>query len=215
MKLGENLNKTFDCVYLRNLPEAVIRRKSFEATAGEIGLEYRTIKGIKGYDYVPPEYRIKFDPDYYPYPKNQYLMGNFYSFTYMLLDAMSNSYNSFVYCDDDTIFNDLDIDFIKPLLPSDWDVIILGRMGKLNDVQRDITFILTDDPYNITGSQCVAINKKFYFKLMHSLLAMDTDGYFGDRLFHFLASRKEANVYYMLPDLTYQERALLPPYTIA
>ena len=214
MKLGENLNKTFDCVYLRTLPNAITRRQSFEINANKIGLEYKVMRCINGHDYVPPEYEIKLETQLYPYPANQYFMGNLYSFTYTLLDAMSHGYNSFVCCDDDTIFNELEIDFIKPALPSDWDIIILGRMDKLETTQNTITFTLTEDPKQIAGSHCVAINKKFYFKLIHNLLTIGSDGYFGDRLYHHLSFTKEANVYYMLPDITYQERKLLKPYTI-
>jgi hypothetical protein len=214
MKLGENLNKTFDCVYLRNLPEAVTRRQSFEITANSIGLKYKTINGIKGYDYVPPEYQIKRDSHLYPYPANQYLMGNFYSFTYMLLDAMSNGYDSFLYCDDDTIFYDMDVDFIKPHLPHDWDVILLGRLHRITNTQSTITFRLTNSANDIAGSFCVGINKKFYFKLLHNLFTMDTSGQFGDRLFHYLALRNEAKVYVGTPDISYQERDLLIPYKV-
>lgn len=213
MKLGENLNSTFDCIYMRNLPEAVKRRKSFEETANSVDLKYKRVDAIKGYDYVPADYQIKHEPTAYPYPANQYLMGNFYTFTYILLDAMSNNYNSFVYCDDDVIFNEVDISYIKPLLPDDWDVIILGRMC-MNTKVGDVNFIKTSEEQYISGSHCVAINKKFYYKLMDSLLKMDTEGFFGDRLYHLLASRGEINLYMMMPDITRQERELLKPYTI-
>ena len=213
MKLGENLNKTFGPVYLKNLPEAVRRRQSFENTARGIGLEYTTIKAIKGSDYVPDDYVIKHAPEDFPYPKNQYIMGNFYSTVYILLDAMANNYESHIICDDDVIFNDVEVEYLKPELPDDWDVIILGRMF-LNDKHGPLRFIPTDDEWYISGSHCVAIHKRAYYTLMEGYLTMDTDGIFGDRLLQHLLSQKKIKLYVMLPDITRQERTILTPYII-
>lgn len=213
MILGENLNKTFGPVYLRNLPKAVNRLASFQNTAKRIGLEYTTIKAIDGQEYVPADYLIKHASEDYPYPTNQYLMGNFYSTMYILLDAMSNNYESYVYCDDDTIFNDVDIPYLKPELPDDWDIIILGRLF-LNDQYGPLRFISTDDEWYISGSHCVAVHKRAYYTLMEHYLKMDTDGIFGDRLYQHLVAQNKIKLYVMLPDITHQERTVLTPYTI-
>lgn len=217
MQLGKNLNKSFSCVYLRNLPDATKRRSSFEATANSIGLKYKKIKAINGYEYVSENYEIKYEPHLYPYPANQYFMGNVYTFMYVILDAMANNYESIVSCDDDVIFNDVEIDFIKPNLPDNWDIIILGRIDKIEetDTTNSLRFDYMPGYKEIAGSQCVAIHRRAYSKLMDELLSINVNGLFGDRLYNHLIEEKKANIYLMYPDVTYQDRETLIPYTIA
>lgn len=216
MRLGENLNTTFDKVYLKNVPRAIKRYESFRKSAEEIGLEYTTFKAIEGYGYVPDEYEIKYRPTLYPVPANKYLVGNCYSGIAILLDAMANNYESYVTCDDDTIFYNLDFEYIKPYLPDDWDIILLGTIENVGDQGPSIAWFskLDDTPKEIAGSGCIAVHRRFYNTFLVEMMAFDVHGRIGDSLIHMLAEQKRVNLYQMLPHLTYQERNKLPPYTI-
>lgn len=216
MKLGENLNTSFGHVYLKTLPRAIKRYESFKNSAEKIGLEYTPFKAIEGYNFVPDEYEIKYRPELYPVPANKYLVGNCYSGIAILLDAMANNYESYVTCDDDTIFYDLDFECIKPYFPEDWDIIILGTIDTVGPQGPSIAWFskLDDEPIEIAGSSCIAVHSRFYNTFLMEMMAFDIHGRIGDSLIHMLAEQNKVNLYRMFPHLTYQERSKLLPYTI-
>lgn len=216
MRLGENLNTSFGHVYLKNIPRATKRYESFKNSAEKIGLEYTTFKAIEGHRYVPDEYKIKFRPELYPVPGNKYLVGNCYSGIAIHLDAMANNYESYITCDDDTIFYDLDFECIKPYLPEDWDIIILGTMGQIGPQEPSTAWFskLDDNPKEIAGCSCIAIHSRFYNTFLMEMMMFDVHGRIGDSLVHMLAEQTRINLYRMFPHITYQERTVLKPYTI-
>lgn len=216
MKLGENLNNTFGHVYVKNIPKAIQRLETFKLHADAIGLNYTVFRAIEGSNFVPDDYVVKFRPELYPFPANQYLVGNCYSGIAILLDAMSNNYESYVTCDDDTVFYDLDITHIKPHLPDDWDIIILGTFDDIG-TQTDISlscYKIGNDPKEIAGSSCIAVHRRFYNTFLMEMLQFDTHGKIGDTLIHLLCEQKKVNLYRLLPHVTYQERVKLQPYVI-
>lgn len=217
MKLGKNLNSTFSNIYVKNLPRAVKRLEMFEHHAKIIDLRYQVFKGIEGSNYVSDDYQIKHRPELYPPPANKYLVGNCYSGIAILLDAMANNYESFVTCDDDAIFYDLELEYIKPHLPEQWDIIILGSIEKVssqNATSPAFEKIPMDELGLIAGCQAIAIHNNFYNTFLMEMLRFDTHGLIGDALIHLFAEKNSVNLYQMLPHVTYQERNILPPYTV-
>lgn len=219
LKLGENLNATFGNVYVKNVPEAKQRLDHFKLHADSIGLQYEVFKGIRGDLFVPENYLIKYRPTLYPAPANQYLVGNWASTVAIHLDAMANNYDSYVICDDDTVFKNAQIDFIKPQLPADWDVIILGEMGGSSDAGSNAAFVKIENNPNLestdlVGCHCIAINKKFYFEYLLHAVGLDTHGKIGDVLLCLLVENTNMNLYKLRPNITYQERTKLTPYVI-
>jgi hypothetical protein len=172
MTLGQNINSTFCKVYVKNLVDAKQRLDHFKFYADNVGLVYEVFNGIRGDSFVPHSYQIKYRPHMYPTPANQYLVGNWASSLAIHLNAISNNYESYVVCDDDTVFKNVELDHIKPYLPIDWDIIILGEINHTNYDKLD-TSVSFDKIYNsenleqsiLVGCQCIAINKKFYFTL--------------------------------------------------
>lgn len=222
MLLGENLNSTFSNVYVKNVPDAKTRLEHFKFHANNIGLKYEVFKGIRGDAFVPPEYLIKYRPELYPVPYNQYLVGNWASSLSIHLDAISNNYDSYIICDDDTVFKNIELDHIKLNLPEDWDIIILGEMNNTSIKERcdsDLTFTKIFNDSNLeqsvlVGCQCIAISKKFYFKYLLYTLGLDTHARIGDVLLCLMVEHENINLYKMKPDITYQERVHLAPYVI-
>jgi len=215
MKLGRNLNKTFGRVYVKNLPTSKKRLQLFKENAKKIGLNYTVFKAVNGSKFVESDYEIKRNPDLYPFPANQYIMGNCYSGIAIHLNAMSHEYESYITCDDDTIFHDINIDFLKPLLPVDWDIIILGSIPNYNDSEMNIPVSFTklnNDPKEIAGSHCLAIHSRCYNKFLMEMMRVDTHGKIGDAVIHSLAAEGKINLYKLYPNITYQEREKLTPY---
>lgn len=221
MILGENLNSTFSNVYVKNVPDAKQRLEHFKIHADKIGLQYEVFRGIRGDSFVPENYMIKYRPNMYPVPANQYLVGNWASGLAIHLDAISKNYESYVVCDDDTVFKNVEVDHIKPNLPIDWDMIILGEMNTTTNDQSDSAVTFTKIVNNsdleqsvLVGCQCLAINRKFYFKYLLYTLGLDTHGKIGDVLLCLMVEHDDINLYKMKPDITYQERSNLTPYVI-
>jgi hypothetical protein len=219
MILGKNLNTAFEHVYVKNVPDAKQRLEHFQTTAKQIGLEYEVYRGIRGDLFVPEDYSIKYRPECYPVPANQYLVGNWASSVAIHLDAMSNNYESYVICDDDTVFKNIDIDNIQANLPADWDVIVLGDMATTEAVGTELTFSKMQSSYNLEGYElvgchCIAIHSRFYFKYLQYAIGLDTHGKIGDVLLCLLVENTDINLYKMKPDVTYQERVGLTPYVI-
>lgn len=221
MTLGENINNTFGKVYVKNLLDAKQRLNHFKSHADSIGLVYEIFKAIKGDTFVPKNYSIKYRPFFYPTPANQYLVGNWASTLAIHLDAISNNYDSYIICDDDTVFKNIELDYIKPNLPVDWDMIILGEINCNNshELNSQIYFEKIVNNTNLeqsvlVGCQCMAINKGFYFKLLLYMLGLDTHGKIGDVLMCLMVENNDINLYKLKPDITYQERSILAPYTI-
>lgn len=216
MTLGKNINSTFDHVYLKNILEANKRRESFINSAANIELEYEIYTAVRGDIYFPEEYVIKFRPELYPIPANQYLAGNHFTWLSIHLDAMRKRYDSYVTCDDDTIFENVKISLIKEHLPKDWDILILGDMERVAKHKNiSINFIkLKTEKSEISGCHCVAINKSSYYKVLDSLLKFNEIGCTGDCMISYLAENNIINLYKMYPNITYQERTLYPPYSI-
>ena len=216
MKLGKNLNSTFSNVYVKNIPRATVRMDLFKQHAEMIELQYETFKAIEGNKYVPDDYEIKYRPELYPIPANKYLVGNCYSGIAILLDAMANNYESFITCDDDTIFYNLELEYIKPHLPEHWDIIILGSIEKVyrQDTTMPLFEKMSNDPKELAGCHAIAVHNNFYNTYLMEMLKFDTHGRIGDTLIHFFIEAHSINVYRMLPDITYQERNILSPYTI-
>lgn len=221
MILGENLNSTFSNVYVKNVPDAKQRLEHFKMHSDKIGLQYEVYRGIRGDLFVPEEYMIRYRPSMYPVPANQYLVGNWASGLAIHLDAISNNYDSYVICDDDTVFKNVELDHIKPNLPLDWDIIILGEMNTTSDIHSDSNLMFTKvfndgnlEQSVLVGCQCLAISKKFYFKYLLYTLGLDTHGKIGDVLLCLMVEHDDINLYKMKPDITYQERANLTPYVI-
>lgn len=216
MLLGENLNKTFGNVYLKNIPRAIKRFESFDQRAKNINLQYTKFRAIEGHTFVPDGYELKYRPDMYPPPSNKYLVGNGYSGIAILLDAMANNYESYVTCDDDTVFYDLHLEYIKPKLPSNWDIIILGQIEKCNMKDHSAPWFikLTSDPRTIAGCHCIAVHNKCYNTFLMEMMKFDVHGRIGDSLIQMLVEQNRINLYAMLPHITYQERDKLTPYVI-
>ena len=215
MKLGHALNEAFGHVYVKNIPEATTRLASFIEAAARVDLQYEVFKAVRGDQYVPQDYIIKYRPELYPIPANQYLVGNYCSAMAILLDAMRNNYDSYVTCDDDVIFYDEDYPSILKSLPNDWDIIIMGQMSKTSEhISENINMNFTKvHNYDIPGCHCMAINKKLYWKQLHSYMGFDSHGRFGDVTVGDM-SLTDVNVYYISPNICYQERSILRPYTI-
>lgn len=219
MILGKNLNHTFGHVYVKNVAEAKSRLDSFIRTASSIELEYEVFSAIRGDRYVPIDYQIKLEPHLYPVPANQYLAGNCYTTISIILDAMRHRYESIVICDDDTIFYNVNLEYIKNHLPEHWNVI---NFGSLESVPTPIaseneivpTIELLTDVKEFSGSHCVAIHESCYYNLLLECCKFDVHGYFGDRLLYQLAEENRLIVHKMKPDITYQERNVLQPYVI-
>jgi hypothetical protein len=216
MKLGKNLNLTFGKTIVRNVPESVVRLYNFKKYADVIELEYEVFESIRGDLYVPNEFDLTPYNHQYPHPANQYFVGNFLSSMLVHLYVMSKRYESYIVCDDDTVFGDLDLKLIKDYLPDDWDIIILGKISppkynELGNTEIEPRFTRAKIGY-VSGCHCVAINQKFYFTFLLSLLQFQTNKKFGDGMIDDFIKCKQANVYDMLPDITYQERNLLKPY---
>lgn len=215
MILGKNINSTFDHIYLKNILEANKRRESFVNSAATIELEYEIYTAIRGDEYFPEDYIIKFRPELYPIPANQYLVGNHFTWLSMHLDAMRNRYDSYVTCDDDTVFEDIELLSIKDFLPKDWDIIILGDIEKTSSTNDKINFIkLKNEKAQMSGCHCVAINKKSYYSILNYLLKFDDIGCTGDCMISYLAENNIINLYKMYPNITYQDHVVCPPYSI-
>jgi len=216
MKLGENLNSTFSNVYVRNILRATTRLAIFKQHADAIGLNYEVFNAIEGNNYVQEDYRIKYRPELYPTPANKYLVGNCYSGIAVLLDAMANNYESFITCDDDAIFYNLELEYIKPHLPEVWDIIILGDMWKVATQDRTVPIFekLSDTPTYIAGCHVIAVHSRVYNTYLMEMVKFDAHGRIGDALIHMLVQNNKIELYRMLPHITYQERNILPPYTI-
>lgn len=217
MRVGETLNSSFGHCYVKNVVGADKRLANFKISADTIGLDYEVFTGIRGDLYVPFDYDIQPKPSLYPFPSNQYLMGNLFSCMSIHLDAMRHNYPSYVTCDDDTMFYDIDLQELT--LPDDWDVIILGQPAWETNIQpipQDIVYIeLTDINHElIAGAHCVAIHRRSYFKLLMSYMKFETHWKIGDGLLHKMAKESKLKLYKLLPDISYQERTLLKPYTI-
>lgn len=212
MKLGKNINNAFSKVYVKNLLESKKRLESFTHHADIINLKYKVYSAFRGDLYVPKSYTIKHRSKLYPTPYNQYLAGNHYTWLSIHLDAMINRYESYVICDDDTIFKDLEIPDIHKAIPIDWDILILGDMSNVNSNTNELIFNRLN--YNIAGCHCIAINSKCYFKVLNHLTMFDTLGYTGDVSVNHLSTTELLNVYEMFPSITYQDRKNLIPYSI-
>jgi hypothetical protein len=129
---------------------------------------------------------------------------------------MANNYESFITCDDDTIFYNLELEYIKPHLPEHWDIIILGSIEKVyrQDTTMPLFEKMSNDPKELAGCHAIAVHNNFYNTYLMEMLKFDTHGRIGDTLIHFFIEAHSINVYRMLPDITYQERNILSPYTI-
>jgi hypothetical protein len=218
MKLGENLNLTFGKAIVRNIPESKKRLENFKSSADLINLKYEIFDSIRGDLYVPINYKIKQRTELYPPPSNQYYVGNFLSFLRIHLDVLSKRYSSYIVCDDDTVFNDYNLKDIRGYLPIDWDIIVLGRMNKTapnkyNETVENVPEFVTPSKNDIAGSQCIAINQKCYYIILDYLLSFQNHSKCGDIMLDELSSNKIIKLYLMLPDVTYQERKKLKPYT--
>lgn len=215
MKLGKALNECFDKVYVKNIASAKKRLESFNIVANLIELDYQLVQAIEGSKYISKDYIIKHRPECYPPPHNQYLVGNYCTSLYILLDAMRNNYNSYVICDDDTIFYDIDVESISDNLPSKWDIIILGDM-QYKSVLGSITDITFDRVLfrEVAGCHCIAFNKSIYWTMLYAYMSFDYHGRFGDVTIGDLSTNPELSVYQVRPDFCYQERTSLKPYTI-
>lgn len=216
MLIGNYLNKTFEHVYVKNVKEATNRLKSFVDNSQQIDLKYEVFTAIRGDLYVPNDYVVMDRPHLYPFPYNQYIMGNAYTFVAILLDAMRNNYESIVVCDDDTIFYDIDVNDDLFTLPNDWNIINMGSMEYVKPTTNSLSVQLlnSNDSNIITGSQCVAINKNAYYTILSNSLSIGTHGKTGDILFHTLLIENKIKMYKIFPDFTYQERNILTPYVI-
>jgi hypothetical protein len=212
VKLGKIINEAFSHVYVKNIPSAIKRLESFKKSANDIKLKYEVYKSIVGDLYVPKNYQVKYRSGLYPEPYNQYLVGNHLTWLSIHLDAMRNNYDSYVVCDDDTIFYDIDLPSIKDKLPDDWDIIVLGEMEKTITSNENINFIRTDP--KLAGCQCLAVNKKNYYQILNVMLMFNEIGYTGDTLINYLQGHTISNTYSMYPNITHQERYILKPYTI-
>lgn len=221
MKLGQNLNTTFGNIYVKNIPDAKQRLEHFKSQADNIGLQYQVYQGVRGDLFVPEDYTITYRPSLYPTPANQYLVGNWASGLAIHLDAISNNYDSYVVCDDDTVFKETELEHIKPNLPLDWDVLVLGEMNTTANTESNSNLMFTPvhndcnlEQIVLVGCQCIAVNRRFYFKYLQYMLGLDTHGRIGDVLLCLMVEHSDVNLYKMKPDITYQERTKLIPYAI-
>lgn len=216
MKLGKAVNEAFGHVYVRNIAEATTRLNSFKNSANSIELDYEIFRAVRGDKYVPHDYVIKYRPEIYVFPWNQYLVGNYCTAMALLLDAMRNDYDSYVLCDDDVVFYDKDFSSLTKNLPEDWDIVILGQMAQVDmDISEDvdISYIKVHNA-DLPGCHCIAFNKKVYWKQLHSYMGFDSHGRFGDVTVGDMSLTDEVNVYYISHHICYQERSVLKPYTI-
>lgn len=218
MILGKNLNSTFGKVIVRNVPESKKRLDNFERSANSIELEYEVSESIRGDLYIPSDFKIKQRPQLYPTPSNQYYVGNFLSLLRVHLDALSKRYESYIVCDDDTVFHNLRLKYIKDYLPINWDIIVLGRMCNTifedySDREFEPTFI-TPKITDLAGSQCIAVNKKCYYPMLEHMLSFNEHHRMGDMMLDDLMHHKNIKVYLMLPDITLQDTNSLKPYTL-
>jgi hypothetical protein len=222
MKLGKLLNESFDHVYVKNMSDAKKRLKSFEDSASLIDLTYEVYKAIEGTKYVPQEYEIKYRPELYPIPANQYLVGNLFTTMSIFLDAMRKSYESIVICDDDVVFYDYDFTSIKKDIPIDWDIIILGssienikrEIDRSNNIELNFLKMSYGEAHPVSGCHCTAFSKKAYWKYMIHLLNFDTHGRFGDVIITDMSAQDDMNIYITSTDVCFQDREKLKPYVI-
>ena len=217
MKLGENLNKTFGKVIVKNLREAPKRLNNFKKYADAINLDYEVYDAIYGKMFVPKDYEFYNCPSgWLKSPDSQYLFGYHLSFIGALMQAISKRQSSFIICDDDTEFLDIDLTFIKDHLPEDWDAIQLGTIQNINN-NKELSFRKITSPIDIQGSHCVAINWKAYFKILLACFKFNENndgrqaGKIGDGLYHRLAEDGQINFYQMTPDISRQNRTSLIP----
>ncbi len=221
MKLGKALNEAFEHVYVRNIAQATKRLSYFENAAKLIELEYEVFRAVRGVDYVSEDYIIKFRPELYPTPHNQYLVGNYCTTLATHLDAMRHGYESYVSCDDDVIFYDIHCESFANNLPPNWDVIVLGddifkaQQKDLDPLEtHTITFNRIQNT-EIAGCHCVAFNKSMYWPLMqHCFMSFDVHGRFGDVTVGDMTYNPNIYVYQVSPSLCRQERVELKPYTV-
>jgi hypothetical protein len=91
--------------------------------------------------------------------------------------------------------------------------VVLGDMDKtIENKNIDINFIKLK--YEIAGCQCIAINKKSYYEILNYMIMFNEIGYTGDTMINYLQQNNIVNVYSMYPNIAYQERTNLKPYTI-
>jgi hypothetical protein len=221
MKVGKVLNEAFDHVYVKNIKQATRRLESFKEAAELVALDFEVFEAIQGSKYVPEHYTIKFRPEAYPVPYNQYLVGNYATTLGIHLDAMRHEYNSYVVCDDDTVFNNIHCESFLTKLPPDWDILILGDdIFKAQQNQLDalevypVTFTRMQNK-DIAGCHCVAYNRSIYWTLMqHCFMNFDSHGRFGDVTVGDMTYNPDIHVYTVAPNLCLQERIKLTPYTV-
>jgi GR25 family glycosyltransferase involved in LPS biosynthesis len=221
MKLGKAINEAFGHVYVKNIAEATRRLESFTNTAQIIDLDYEVFKAIRGTDYVFDDYVVKFRPELYPSPHNQYLVGNYCTTLAAHLDAMRHNYDSYVICDDDVVFHDISCESFADKLPLDWDVIVLGddifkhQQGEVNlEKTHSVTFNRMQN-IDIAGCHCVAFNKSIYWTMMqYCFMSFDSNGRFGDVTVGDMTYIPNIFVYQASPNICHQERVKLKPYTI-
>lgn len=216
MKLGDNLNNSFDNVIVRNISESTKRLDNFKITASNINLKYEIYNSIRGDMYIPSDFVVN-PTKLYPFPANQYIYGNHLSLLNVHLNSMSKRYSSYVVCDDDTEFYDIQLELIKNYLPNDWDVIIMGNMKKLESIDNEIIYTPTffkPSVSQIAGSQCAAINSKAYYSILDYMLSYKTHFKTGDAMWDVLSRSNQIKLYMMYPDITHQNRNTLKPYTI-
>lgn len=209
MKLGENLNQSFDAVFVRNVKESTERYDNFVRYADQIGLKFQRFEAINGSKYFPDENTLKpsMNPSQYQNGSHKYILGNHYTLISLILHAMANDYESIVTCDDDTEFLDIDIDLIKPHLPDDWDMVQLGSWDGSN---KNDFGIIPLDSRSTRGSHCCAIHKRAYYKL---LIELEQQNKTGDGLFQDMIESGRLKFYQLCPDITIQNRGELIPYS--
>jgi len=222
MKLGKAINEAFSHVYVKNIAESTKRLESFTNSAKTVDLDYEVFKAIRGTDYVFEDYIVKFRPELYPSPHNQYLVGNYCTSLAVHLNAMQNNYDSYVICDDDVVFYDISCESFINKLPPDWDVIVLGddifkpqHHGELNlEETHSFTFNRMRN-MDIAGCHCVAFNKSIYWTMMqYCFMSFDANGRFGDVTVGDMTYIPNIFVYQISPNICHQERIKLKPYTI-
>jgi hypothetical protein len=67
---------------------------------------------------------------------------------------------------------------------------------------------------DIPGCHCIAFNKRIYWKQLHNYMGFDSHGRFGDVTVGDMSLTEDIKVYCISPNICYQERELLKPYTI-
>jgi len=224
MKVGEWLNNVFFKVIVKNLDLAEKRLENFDRSAKSVNLEYEIYRAINGMKYIPDN--INFKNVFWDYKgfDAQYLLGNHISHIGIILHAMSNQFESYVSCDDDCEFSEVEIENISHL-PNDWDLIILGGFVTHSASTVDqINFSKINSANEIAGSHCSAVNKNFYYKWFIKACEFVNDiqgkqrevgGFVGDTLIHHMWVNNDINVYRTNISLVGQNRTSLIPYTIA